>query len=64
MPKKRRAFKPSRTPDYDRKADRPDFVSAFDADGERVVPVDDDAVTDEPANAEEFYREQVPPHHG
>lgn len=63
MPKKRRAFKPSRTPDYDRKADRPDFVSAFDADGERVVPVDDD-VSDEPANAEEFYREQVPPHHG
>lgn len=70
MAKRRRAFKASKSKDYDRSADRPEFVSAFDADGDRVVPLEDSAEgTGDEGSIEdldrlEFYKEQRPPHHG
>lgn len=72
MPRKRRrVFKESASPNYDRTADRSDFFSAFPNEAEsddatRSVELDDvqtDAAILERAS-EEFWKEQRPPHHG
>lgn len=65
--KRRRATRLSDAPpNYDRTADRPPFQSAFGPDGERAVPVDDEAAAagGEELTGEEFYRAQQPPHYG
>ena len=72
MPRKRRrVFKESDSPNYDRTADRPDFVSAFPAEeeaGDATRSVDfDEEQADAGApdrSSEEFWKEQQPPHHG
>lgn len=67
--KRRRAVRPSDSPDYDRTADRPPFVSAFgSADAERAVEVDDgpqslESPDGDGTRGEAFYREQIPPHY-
>ncbi|WP_083313207.1 hypothetical protein [Corynebacterium sp. HMSC076D02] len=67
--KRRRAVRRSAV-DYDRTADQPDFVSAFDnsgresgGDAHRVVQLDEDAPAEQ-KHDETFYREQMPPHYG
>jgi len=69
--KRRRVFKQSTAPDYDRTADCPDFVSAFpdndeSADDTRHVEIDEEQ-TDAGApdrDDKQFWEEQRPPHHG
>lgn len=69
--KRRRVFKQSASVNYDRTADRSDFISAFPseteaADATRSVEFDD-AQADSGAldrTTEEFWKEQRPPHHG
>ena len=72
MPRKRRrVFKESASPNYDRTTDRPDFTSAFPNEAEsddatRSVELDDgqtDTAIPDRAS-EEFWKEQRPPHHG
>ncbi|MFH0412339.1 hypothetical protein ACG98H_09645 [Corynebacterium sp. L4756] len=72
MPRKRRrVFRQSDSPDYDRTADKPDFISAFPddedaADATRSVELDDglpDTGTED-RSSEEFWKQQRPPHHG
>jgi len=69
--KRRRVFKESDSPNYDRTADRPDFVSAFPdddeaADATRSVELDEEQADSGTPNraSEEFWAEQRPPHHG
>ncbi|QPK79799.1 hypothetical protein G7Y31_03630 [Corynebacterium lizhenjunii] len=61
---RRRAVRKSDAVDYDRSADRPEFHSAFDTDGNRLISLD--RVSDEePASHDAaFYEEQRPPHYG
>lgn len=70
--KRRRALRPSDCPDYDRKADRPPFVSAFGTEGftgsndaERDVDIHDGPpiLEDDGLRGEDFYREHIPPHY-
>ncbi|MDO5033040.1 hypothetical protein [Corynebacterium sp.] len=67
--KRRRAVRISDAPDYDRTADRPEFVSAFGPeesqggqDSSRNVELDEFSA--EEPTGEAFYREQMPPHYG
>lgn len=59
---RRRVFRVSEAAEYDRTADRPDFVSAFNDDGERAVVLDEEA--EDTLQGDAFLKEQVPPHHG
>ncbi|AKE38737.1 Hypothetical Protein NG00_00688 [Corynebacterium camporealensis] len=61
--KRRRATRKADV-DYDRTADRPPFVSAFDdpSDAGRTVTLDDDAPDDK--EGVDFYKEEMPPHYG
>lgn len=68
---RRRVFRQSDAPEYDRSADRPvgqDLASGEGADAQRIVTLDDAAAEGDGAQAaergEEFYRENQPPHHG
>lgn len=70
QPGKRRRVVRRAESDYDRTADRPDFVSAFDetwdesgSDATREVALDEEQPVEQPHN-EQFYREQTPPHYG
>lgn len=72
MPRKRRrVFKQSDSLNYDRTADRPDFVTAFPEDDEaadatRNVEFDEEQVESGSLDrtSREFWDEQRPPHHG
>ena len=72
MPRKRRrVFKQSDSPNYDRTADRAEFVSAFPHEAEagdaaRDVELDDESLDSgtPDRSSEEFWTEQQPPHHG
>ncbi|HCG2961466.1 TPA: hypothetical protein NJT28_000066 [Corynebacterium striatum] len=70
QPGKRRRVVRRAESDYDRTADRPDFVSAFyetwdesGSDATREVALDEEQPVEQPHN-EQFYREQIPPHYG
>lgn len=60
---RRRVVRKSDAPGIDREADRPDtrFVDEGAADGSREVLLDPEA--EESVSAEEFWREQRPPHY-
>ncbi|MDO5512682.1 hypothetical protein [Corynebacterium sp.] len=60
---RRRVVRKSDAADIDRNADRPDslFGNVRAADGEREVILDPEA--EESLSAEEFWREQRPPHY-
>ncbi|HCG47366.1 MAG: hypothetical protein L0L83_03675 [Corynebacterium flavescens] len=65
--RRRRVFRRSDAPDYDRSADSPRErpAGAVSSDAQRSAPVDDEQALDAgELRGEEFYREQMPPHHG
>lgn len=65
--RRRRAERPSDALNYDREADRPGFVSAFDEedgatlDANREVQLDE--LAEETPAGDEFWLEQLPPHY-
>ncbi|MER0092432.1 hypothetical protein [Corynebacterium sp. KPL2838] len=68
---RRRVFRRSDAPEYDRSADRPveqELASGEGTDAQRIVTLEDAAAEGDLAQAaergEEFYRENQPPHHG
>lgn len=68
---RRRVFRQSDAPKYDRSADRPvgqELARGEGTDAQRIVTLDDAAVEGYDAQVserdEDFYRENQPPHHG
>lgn len=64
---RRRVVRSSPAENIDRSADQPDgrFSNPAEWDGDRRVELDNhDPLADETLSAEDFWREQQPPHHG
>lgn len=68
---RRRVFRQSDAPEYDRSADSPEGLELARGEGtdaQRIVTLDDAAVEGYGAQVaerdEDFYRENQPPHHG